>query len=770
MKNSVNQHYAEIDLGRLFGLLMDHKWLILFITFLFFVFGAIYATLATPIYRGDALVQVERRASVNPLEQMSAVARGDERESSTAAEVQILKSRMVLGRVVDRLGLDTEVLPKSLPIIGSYVQRMDIPRPSFANNDFVLAGSLPDFLQKYAHLPDSLQEHIRLPSFLQTQSLVWGGEELELGRLEVADYLRGTPIILTTAEDGHYSLSLGGKTPRDVGESQVGEIANFLDGDIKLRIASLDAPVGAQFTLFRHSRALAIRNLANRFDVAEVGGSRDASTGMLKLMLTGVDREEIQRSLNAVAETFLNQNVQRQSAEVDESLAFLEEQAPALRTQLRSAEDSLNEYRSNQHSVDLTSEAQAAIEQFIQLDSQLNELEFKEADLAQRFTKNHPAYQSLLRQKRHLESERAELNDRVDDLPEAQQEVVRRTRDVEVTQAIYVNVLNRMQELQVARAGTIGNVRIIDHAQVDARPIEPKKPRVVMLSTMLGGMLAVSLVLVRGVLNRGIELPEQLEEAELPVYATVPFSNEQKKLVKKVKHRRDRHAFDVMEDLLAERVPTDIAVESLRSLRTSLHFAMLEKKDNRLVITSPTPNIGKSFISANLAAICAQAGQRVLLVDADMRRGHLHHLFNDRSHGGLSELLVGDSHSHDIIRHSGIEGLDYISRGRVPPNPSELLMTSSFSHFCDEVSELYDLVIFDTPPVLAVTDSSVIGALCGTSLLVVRFQVNPVREVLLAVKQLEKSGVKVSGAILNAIERKAANRYGYSYGYNYKYK
>ncbi|WP_110285643.1 polysaccharide biosynthesis tyrosine autokinase, partial [Halomonas sp. LBP4] len=564
-------------------------------------------------------------------------------------------------------------------------------------------------------------------------------------------------------EGGRYTLSLDGETPRALGEARVGELARFAEGDIELRVAALEAPAEAEFTLVKHRRASAIRDLGDRLSVAEVGVGRGTSTGMLRLTLTGPDRDEIRRSLDAVAETFLTQNVRRQSAEIEQSLAFLEEQAPELRTQLRAAEDSLNEYRAAQHSVDLTSEAQAAIEQFVALDSQLNELEFREAELAQRYTPNHPAYQSLLRQKRHLEAERAALNARVDDLPEAQQEVVRRTRDVEVTQAIYVNVLNRLQELQVARAGTIGNVRIIDDAEVGAAPIEPRKPRIVMLATLLGGMLAMSGVAVRGLLNRGVEVPEQLEEAGLPVYATVPLSDEQKKLVRRVKHRRERQAREVVSDVLAERAPTDTASEALRGLRTSLHFAMLEGRDNRLMITGPGPGVGKSFIAVNLGAICAQAGQRVLLVDADMRKGHLHHAFGGRSDSGLSELLGGRQGLDEVIRHSRIDGLDYVARGMVPPNPSELLMTAGFSRFLDAGGERYDLVIVDTPPVLAVTDAAVIGAQCATTLLVARFQVNPLREVQLAVRRLETAGVTVKGAILNAMVRKAATRYGYGY-------
>ncbi|MCH4565442.1 Wzz/FepE/Etk N-terminal domain-containing protein, partial [Halomonas sp. EGI 63088] len=305
MNRIVDKNYEDLDLGRFFGLLLDHKWLILFITLIFASVGAVYAMLATPIYRGDALVQVERRATVNPLEDVAAGMLGEERESSTAAEVQILQSRMVLGQVVDRMGLDTEVVPKALPIIGSYLHRHGIPRPTFATGSIDISSSLPN----------ALKGGLRLPSILQPHSVVWGDEWLELGRLEVSDRLRGTPLIVKAGKDGRYSLWLGDEGRRPIGEGQVGELARFIEGDIQLRIAALEAPAGAEFTLVKHRRVSAIRDLGDRLSVAEVGMGRGTSTGMLRLTLTGPDRDEIRRSLDAVAETFLTQNVRRQSAE-----------------------------------------------------------------------------------------------------------------------------------------------------------------------------------------------------------------------------------------------------------------------------------------------------------------------------------------------------------------------------------------------------------------------------------------------------------------------
>ncbi|MFB9145660.1 polysaccharide biosynthesis tyrosine autokinase [Halomonas alkalicola] len=721
----------EIDLGRLFGLLLDHKWLIIAVTALFAFAGVVYALLATPVYQADALVQVERRSSISPLGDLGSIF-GEETDSRTSAEVQILRSRMVLGQVVDRLELDTVVTPASLPVLGDALRRRGIERPGF------MAG----------------------------RAAVWGGEHLELGRFEVAERLRGEPLTLESLGEGRYRLRLEG---RELGEGQVGQLAQFLDGAIELRVAELTAASGAEFTLTKRSRAAAIRSLAGRFNVSEVGGGRNASTGMLSLTLTGTDTREIKHALDTVAEVFLLQNVERQSAEAEQSLEFLQEQAPELRAQLSAAEDRLNDYRVDMDSVDLSSESRAAIEQFIEIERQLNELEFQEAELAQRFTRDHPSYQALLRQKRYLQDERAQLNQRVNQLPAAQQEVVRLTRDVEVTQAIYVNVLNKVQELQVAKAGTVGNVRIIDDALVGPGPIEPRKPLIVVLATLLGGMLSVGVVLVRGLLRRGVESPEQIEETGLPVYATVPLSDAQQQLIKRIKHKRDRKGQEVATAVLAEKAPADTSIEALRSLRTSLHFAMMEAGDNRLVITGPSPGIGKSFVAVNLGAVCAQAGQKVLVVDADMRKGHVHYAFGGKSEGGLSELLSGKAGLHEVIRPGNQEGLSYISRGNVPPNPSELLAHQRFSEFLAQVSEQYDLVIIDTPPVLAVTDAAVVAKQCATTLMVVRFQLNPVKEIQIATRRLENAGVSPKGAILNAMERKAATYYGYGY-YNYSYK
>ena len=232
-----------------------------------------------------------------------------------------------------------------------------------------------------------------------------------------------------------------------------------------------------------------------------------------------------------------------------------------------------------------------------------------------------------------------------------------------------------------------------------------------------------------------------------------------KKLFLKNKQKQDARA-----NLLAIEKPTDIAVESIRSVRTSLHFAMIEAKNNRIMVTGPSPGIGKSFVSVNLAVTLAEAGKKVVVIDADMRRGTVYKYFNLEKSNGLSDYLVGDVSYEAIQSPSGVENLTVIGSGTFPPNPSELLMSGRFSEFLDKLSDDYDLVLIDSPPVMAVTDAIIIGQLTGTNLMICRFGVNPIKEIEVTATRLDRAGIDINGVVFNAMQQQN-DSYGYGYGY-----
>lgn len=729
----------EIDLGYLLAVCWDHRGTLAGITALFTLLSLVYALLATPVYRADALLQVE---------QASGGLGGDlqfllgEEQSSSTTQMEILRSRMILASAVEQRRLDITVEPAYLPLIGKPLARHEVARPAFARG----------------------------------WASVWGGEEIHVRRLGAEEALYGVPLTLTVLDENRFTLE--DEAGAALGEGRVGEA--FLHGNprVELLVDALQAAPGARFTLYKQSPATALQDLKERFNVSERG--RDS--GILEVSLTGEDAEQIRETLDAISQAYLIQNINRQAAEAEQSLVFLEKQVPEIRGTLTQSEDKLNAYRAGQESVDLDFETESMLQRLVAVEGQLNELKLTEVELAERFTTSHPAYRALLEKKAQLANEKARLEGMTQGLPEAQQEVLRLTRDVEVTQQIYMQMLNSMQELRIAKAGTVGNVRVLDDAQVGTEPIAPKRKLIVIVGTMAGLMLGLMLVLIRRMAHKGVENVEQLTELGLPVYATVPLSEAQLNLLqrgggrgrKKAKlaglgRGRRRPGKEELGGVLGFSSPTDLSIEALRNLRTSLHFAMLEADNKVLMITGPSPAVGKSFISVNLAAVCAQAGQRVLLLDADLRKGHVHTAFRDANTHGLSDYLTGGIDLNGLIKPSGQEGLSYAARGKAPPNPSELLMHDNFSRLLRQAGEQYDLIIVDTPPALAVTDASIVGQHAAITLMVVRFHLNPPKEIARALQLLEGSGVKVKGAILNAVEKTAAASYSYGYGYGYGY-
>jgi tyrosine-protein kinase Etk/Wzc len=721
----------EIDLLGLFGTLIDHKWLIAAVTGAFMLTGAAYAVLATPVYQANALLQVE--AKKNDLLGFSDIGGMLGKESPSATEIELIQSRYVIGKTVDNLKLDIVVQPMYFPVVGEFLARR---------------------FQKTN--PGAIAEPL-----LGLDSFAWGGESLKIFKLDLPDGQLGKKLTLTVGEHDHFTLV--DEDDQVLAAGQVGQLIE--QNGVAFQIEELRAKPGTRFRVIRNARLTSILDYQENLDVVE----RGKESGMIGLALESTDPDQAIKILNQIAAIYVRQNVERTSAEAAQSLAFLKEQLPEVKKDLEKAGKALNEYQTRSKSVDITLETKAILDQIVGLDTSISELKLQQAEMDRKFTRQHPAYRALLTQIGELTSKQQSLASRVEGLPSTQQELLSLTRDVEVGTAIYTQLLNKSQELDVMRAGTVGNVRLIDTADVNYfKPIKPKKILIVLIATLLGGFLAVALVLLRKALNRGLESPEAIEQLGLPVYASIPYSPLQK--VEEDKITRGRGRTDAESSLLAISHPTDLAVEALRSLRTSLHFAMLEAPNNRIMISGPSPEVGKTFVSVNLAAVIAQTGQRVLLIDVDMRRGYLHKVLGVPAKDGLSDILSNQCTLESAIHKTGIENLDIISRGQIPPNPSELLMHRNLTELLSQVSERYDLVILDTPPLLAVTDAAIVGRQSGTNLIVTRYGLNPAKEIEHTIRRFAQNGIVLRGAIFNGVEKKASAKYGYgNYGY-YQYE
>ena len=719
----------DIDLAHLFDTFLNNRGLILTITGFFAALGVAYALLATPVYLASAMIQIQAKGGLPSLTDVVGTAPA---VSPAQTEIALLKSRSVVGGAVEDLNLDIIIEPHHFPVVGGYIFRR------FEPTEEGELGWYPEGFESYA----------------------WGGESLRVTQLIVPDKMHGEELTLEAAENNGFIL----RDPEGevVVQGVVGEPIETPDYGIT--VAELNARPGTTFTVIKNRTYATTEDYQNRLNA----GERGKQSGILNVTLEGTDPEKAVTVLEAVAQRYVDQNIARNAAEATQSLEFLSEQVPEVRKKLDAAQTALNEFQTGNRSVDISAETQSVLDRIVDLESQISEQNLKRTEMESRFTRQHPNFQALMNQINQLQAQKTELEKQIGTLPSTQQELLRLNRDVEVSSETYSMLLNKTQELDIIRAGTVGNVRIVDHAAADIdEPIKPNKPLIVIVATLLGGILAVAFVYVREALKRGVENPEEIERVGIPVYAAIPFSEKQGLLEKRLANfKRDKSSASY---LLSINDPADLATEAMRSLRTSLHFAMIEAKNNILMITGPSPAVGKSFVTSNLAAVIAQSGKKVLLIDADMRKGYLHKVMRCQGEKGLSDILSGRITLFDAIQKTQLNNLHVITHGQLPPNPSELLMHENFSRFVKEISSMYDLVIFDTPPILAVTDAALVGSQAGTTLMVTRYGLNGVKEIEFAKRRLEQNGILVKGVIFNAVVRKASTYSEYGY-YQYEYQ
>ncbi|MFC4487619.1 polysaccharide biosynthesis tyrosine autokinase [Tepidiphilus baoligensis] len=719
------QENDEIDLRELFAALAARKWTIFSLTALVLLLSAAYAIFATPIYSSDALVQVEKKKPSLPLfDQLAAMDPSGAFESE--AEIEIIKSRFVLGKVVDSLGLDIQVQPKTFPLIGRYVFR--------------------------TYRPEADEPPVRDPWL--SSRWAWGGERAQLSLLNVPDDWMDQNLVLRKTGADSFEL-LADDEP--VIQGRVGEFIQ--QGPWAIKVEQLLGHDGVRFAVSKLSPYQAISNLLDQLTVKE----RGKKTGVIELSYQDPDAARARAILNEITQVYYDQNVRRLSQEAANSIAFIKTRLPELRRQLTEAEVALNRFRQQQGTVAINEETKAVIERLTEVERKLQDIDLKEAEFSKRFRTDYPIYRALIEQKDKLQAERAAIEKQIKKFPDRQQELIRLTRDVQIANDVYTQLLAKQQELEVVEASTVGNVRILDQAVTNPKPVKPKKPLIVAIGGLLGLMLGVGVVLVQRMLRQEIHNVAQLEETTgRPVYATIP---EVPALVKQM--RRSRSKGEKLPLLTETVVNDDPALESFRSLRTAVHFALLDDARPVLAITGPAPSVGKTFTSVHLGLVAAQSEAKVLLVDADMRKGHIERYFGLSRSPGLSEVLAGDLPWRSALHRLGPNDLHLLTAGRYPPNPAELLMHPRFQALLDEARETFDLVIVDTPPVLAVTDAVIITHLAGATLLVCRAGVTEYGEATAALARLAQNGVNVKGLIVNALDTRS--RYGYRYGNRYYY-
>jgi tyrosine-protein kinase Etk/Wzc len=719
---------GPLDANAFLVTLYDHRWLIAGTTVLATVLAVGYAVLAAPVYQSDILIQVEDSPNSPTNDALASMSQMFDIKPEASDEIDILQSRLVLAPTVDSANLTISAEPKRFPVFGRWLS--------------------------------SLQKGLSAPGAFGYGGYVWAQEHASVPSFDPPTSLYGKPFKLTTGPNGQYTLENEHAGIRVSGHVGVPLTVQTDDGPLAVDVANVYARPGAVFVLSRVSNVTAVQTLQKAMRITQ--SSKDSD--VIQASLQGKDAQLTSRVLTEIGQQYVRQNVERKSAEAEKSLAFLNVQLPQLKHQLEDSESAYNAFRTANATTDLSEEGTAVLQQTVDAQNRLADLEQKRNELTARFTDQHPAVISILDQEASIKSRLGQIDSKTRRLPELEQTELRLQRDVQVNTDLYTGLLNSAEQLRLVRAGKTGNARLVDTAVVSDEPVKPKRKLVVALGAMVGLFGGCLIAWCRRQMSRGIVHAREIErDTGLPVYASVPHSKQQRSHDARMWSPAQASKLTLLAHVDGDSLP----IEALRSFRTALQFVMLEASNNVVLMSGPTPGVGKSFTSANLAAVIAASHQRVLLVDADLRDGDLHRHFGLREGPGLADLISTDRPFDELVRRAVLPRLDVLTRGVAPSNPSEMLMSPRFTRFVKDISAQYDVVLIDTPPVLAVADVGSLSQLAGSAFLVVRQNITTVAQIRESAKRLAHVGVALNGLLLNDVKARPGDKvYGYgSYAY-----
>ena len=685
-------------------LLWKKKFLIVFFVIVATLLGSIHAMWVRPQFTSDALLQVNVKGTsskaTKALGEMGAVL---DLASPADAEIELIKSRMVLSYVVEAERLYLWTVP-----IG--------------------------FWDRLTHKEG----------------------RMDLDSLRIPDKVRSKKWMAVAKDENAYSvISNDGKTVLD---GKVGEIAftEYAGDTLAIRVNFMDARKGQKFMLVRGTPLKAERALAGSLNVMEKG----KQTGIISVRYSHRYPDRAASILNTIAKTYLRQNVEMRSAEAEKTLEFLEAQLPGVKAKLDSAEKILADYRYSIGSVDMTGETKAHLDKEGQLQRQFMQLEQERQAALRLFKEEHPNVQTIVKQQSKVRAELAALKKNAEKMPLTQQEVKRLQEEVAVNNEVYTNMLNNIQQLRVVRAGEVGNVRIVDFAQIEQSQTKPNKSRILMASVVFGFIFGVLFVFLMYILRNGVKSASEIErETGLSVFAKIPQSRN--KLLRGHRHLHHGEPFVL-------RAGEDNVSEAFRSLQTALMFLMPNPEHSVLLVMGLIPGVGKSFVSLNLAAVLAASGKKVLLIDADMRRGVIH----SGAKFGLADVLVGLATLDTAISPKHTDNLFVMNSGKTKLAACELLRGDAMDKLLKEARAKFDMVIVDTPPLNLVTDAELICPLVDYSLFVLHYGRHSMDEIKETIERVKRYSDKPAAIVMNHCEHEPG-RYSYGYygnGYSSKQK
>ena len=689
----------ETDLNDFLKELAKNWYIMLPSIFIAAVVGVFVAQWIRPVYQVDALLQIESKNNkaggiMGDLGSLFATS------SPAETEMELIKSRQVMGSAVEKMRLDLNAEPlNKLDRLLHKEGRVELSNFSY-NKEL---------------LPADFREE---PWFMVAKDT--------LGNYDLYDYKDSLILSGTVGKTFHFMYA--------------GDSASF--GVFRAEVRE-----GQRFAVTRLKRLDAISKFRSAFEVKEKG----KKTGILEFSYQDIYPDRGVEVLNEVASSYLRQNVEERNAEAQKTLEFLEKQLPDVKAQMDSSLLNLNTYRNRVGSVDINAETQLVLQKRMRLQQDILALQQKKQEAIRLFHSEHPTVKTLEEQEEALNRELAGTSRDVKKLPTTQQEVLKLSNEVELTKVMYTSLLNNIQQLRLVSAGEVGSVRVIDFAEQVTKPAKPKKRVILSIALFLGFLLGTAIISIRNKLSSGVKSSSFIEkETGYTVYAKVPKGNP--------KGTKGTRPLAVVE-------PDDVAVEALRALRSSLEFSMMDEGGSVIGVSGLIPGVGKSFISVNLAALFAGLGKKVLLIDADLRKGRLHKEFGIRRGNGLSQVLLRTAKPEEVVHSTEVENLFVIPCGNVPANPAELLGSKHYTEIIEQFKSEYDLVIVDTPPIMLVTDAALACRVAAQVVMVIEYNKHSIEAIKDGMSQILKGNAHAHASfVINKYEHSRTEGYGYKYG------
>lgn len=730
------EHDQELDdfgLAHLWYNLCDHWRLFCVIATAFVIAAGLYGVFSKPVYKADALIQVQKQQAT-ALGALADVAGALMTSSVVEGEVDVLTSRAIVNAAIAKSHVDTQIsVDNYFPLLGSvYAHRHRLPpntlaRPLFGLSDYP-----------------------------------WGGEQLELARFTVPEELYGKTFTLAIEPENRWRLT--DAQDRVLATGRGAELAHFMattdfgpkPGEIQ--VGHYLARPGTVFRIVRLSPNDAYESVVKSMKVAET--TKDSS--IIRVTYANGNPNVAAAMVNDIADAYVALNISNRSKQARMSLDYLKQKLPSIKAALDDSEQRLNEFRVRSNTIDVQQQTEALLTRAVELKRQRTNLELSREAYSKSYEPSHPVILGLASQIEALDHQLSQIETQVKALPPTQQNYLRLARDVTVNTQLYTSLLANAQQLEVAEAGTTGNVLLLDHASVPTKMAWPNLSIVALVGLVAGIFIAFVSVQFLATQRNLLQDTSQIERlSPIPLYATVPFSKAQRKLLQ---------APATAPTMLGQAKGNDPSIEALRSLRNALQFAASGKEHNVVLFTSPTPGVGKTFISTNFAYVLALSGRRILVIDADMRRpSFTSYMPADKGEasGGLAEVLAGAADPDQAIRRGVAENLDYLpAASHIPPNPAELLDHPRFTALIEQLKQQYDLVIIDSSPILPVSDALSIATVCDLVFVVSRANMTSEQQLRDTIARLNTAGVRVTGHVFNGFD---VARHGYGYKHAYQH-